>query len=360
MKLPRLESKIDNTRLKDSETQILFESLSTMLSSGIPILDALNTIIEDSNNKNTKVVITQISESINSGKSLAESFGMFPETFDSVFLNIVKSGEASGTLDKVLFSASENLKENIETKNNIKSALFYPLIILSVLTLVTFFVFGYSLPKVAKVFFDLHLNLPSYSSAILHFSVWIGLYKIYLLSLIAVFIILFYLLLKLKPFKHFLLKILFSLPIVSRIANLADLTRFTQTTGLLLNAGVPIIDALEISKEVVFSQSLKNDIGSVRESISKGLTLEKAMKDHPKSFPSLLRRVVGVGEEAGNLGEQLSKIAKNYQKKFSDTIKNLTVIIEPILIILIAVLVALVLVSVVLPIYQGIGSINRH
>src|SRR3990167_825479 len=196
MKLPNFLPTSRNIKLKDSENLFILESLSTMLASGIPITEALASIEEDTNNKKTKKVVQTISEEINNGKSLSESFGRFPESFDPVFLSIVKSGEASGKLDSVLQNASKNLKKNIETKEDIKSALFYPAIILTVLFLVAFLVFGYSLPKVAKVFFDLRLDLPVYSSTILKMALWFGANKATIIVVIAFLVFLLYLLLK--------------------------------------------------------------------------------------------------------------------------------------------------------------------
>ena len=360
MKLPTLFSNSKNIKLSDSENLFILDSLSTMLSSGIPIIEALNSIEEDTNSKNTKQVVRTINQEISSGKSLSESFGRFPESFDPVFLSIVKSGEASGKLDSVLQSASKNLKKNIETKGNIKSALLYPAIIVSILFLVGFLVFGYSLPKVAKVFFDLHLKLPTYSTMVLKTSLWFGDNKITIIIVFACIVVSIYFFLKIKKVKKLLFGALFSLPIISNIVRLKDFSSFTQTTGLLLNAGVPIINAFEISKNVVVSEKLRNDLTRVITQLTEGSSLSKSMKIASKSFPSLLRRVVSVGEESGKLDQSLADISDYYEHKFTEVIKNLTVIIEPVLIIFMAVLVALVLVSVILPIYQGIGTINRQ
>lgn len=362
MKLPfsLTSNNTERIKLNDSETLFVVDSLATMLAAGIPILEAFNSIVEDTTSKNTKVLINKLIQDITDGKSLSEGFSRFPETFDSVFISIVKSGEASGKLDLVLQSAANTLKNSIETKGNIKSALFYPLLIVVVLILVSFFVFGFSLPTVAKVFFDLKVKLPVYSAIIMHVAIWFGNYKYFAAVAFLIFGIALYYCLKLKPVKILLFTILVHLPIISGIVRFLDLARFTQTTALLLSAGVPIIDSLSISKNVVQTNLIKKDIEAFREDLTQGKSLSESMKSTPKSFPSLLRRVVGVGEETGNLDKSLGDISHYYEKKFTDIIKNLTVIIEPILIIFIALLVALVLVSVVLPLYQGIGSINRH
>lgn len=362
MKLPSFLSSNNSKKIKlsDSETLFVVDSLATMLASGIPILEAFTSIVEDTNSKNTKLVINEIIKNITSGKSLSESFSIFPETFDSVFISIVKSGEASGKLDLVLQSAANSLKNSIETKGNIKSALFYPMLIIGVLLLVSYYVFSFSLPTIAKVFFDLKIKLPIYSSIVLHIALWFGTYKYFIALGFVVFAMMIIYSWKIKSVRKQVFRFLNHLPIISTIVRFLDLARFTQTTALLLSAGVPIIDALNISKNVVITDLIKKDIEAVRIDLTEGKSLSESMKLTPKSFPSLLRRVVGVGEETGNLDKSMGDISHHYEKKFTDIIKNLTVIIEPILIIFVAILVALVLVSVVLPIYQGIGSINRQ
>ncbi len=137
-----------------------------------------------------------------------------------------------------------------------------------------------------------------------------------------------------------------------------DLSRFTKTTALLLTAGVPIIDVLDISKNVIISPKLKADIEYLKDSLTEGINLADAMKTRPKSFPSLLKQVIGVGEETGNLDKALEDISGHYEKKFTDIIKNLTVLLEPILIVLIGILVGVVLLSIIVPIYQLISQIG--
>lgn len=345
-------------QLSQNEKLALVEGLSIMLSAGIPILEALESIEEDASQRQAKEVIRGLSKQLSSGKSLSSAMSTYPATFDSVLISIVRSGEESGKLDQVLADLAENLKSSIETANNIKSALFYPALVIVVLIAVSFYMFIFALPKIAQVFLDLGVHLPAYSSFILRSSLFIHDYSLFVVGIFLLIVLAFVYLFRNAKTRVFLFSFLAKLPPIGSLVKYMDLSRFTNTSSLLLSAGVPIIDALEIAGSVVFSPKLKRDIGFLKDSLVSGANLSDSMKERPTSFPSLLRRVVGVGEETGNLDKSLSDISKHYQKKFTDIVKNLTVLLEPTLLVIIGVVVGAVLLSIVMPIYQLIGQIN--
>jgi len=166
-------------KLSDAEKLVFIDSLSTELRAGIPILEALDSLKEDSASNSFKKILERLSDEVSSGKSLSEGLENFPDSFDRVFVNIIKAGEAAGNLDKVLGDAASNLKTSIATTNAVKSALFYPGLVLGVLLAVSFYSFAFSLPKVATIFFQLKLKLPAYSLFILQSSLFVGKYKLF-------------------------------------------------------------------------------------------------------------------------------------------------------------------------------------
>lgn len=345
-------------KISQAEKLAIVEGLSIMLSAGIPILEALESISEDVVNKKTKLILTGLSQEISSGKTLSDAMSNYPEAFDPVFINIVNTGEASGNLDKVLSQLAENLKSSIETANDIKSALFYPALVIVILTAVSFYMFSFALPRIAKVFLDLKVNLPAYSAFILKSSLFFQKYVLFIASGFIVLILLFIRLLYVTRFRRAFFTLLIKVPAIKTLIRFMDLHRLTNTTSLLLSAGLPIIEVLDISKNVVVSPQLKADVDYLKDSLAQGSSMTEAMKSKPKSFPALLRRVIGVGEETGSLDKALADISDYYEKKFTDIVKNLTVILEPVLIVLIGIMVGAVLISIVAPIYQLIGQIN--
>ena len=353
MNLPFLSKEL---RLNPEERLLIIESLSIMLSAGIPILEAFESIAEDASNKKNKRLATEISAEISKGKTLSQAMESYPIIFDEVFLNIVKSGEESGNLDKVLSQAADNLKANIETVNNIKSALFYPIIVVLVLMAVTFYMFAFSLPQIAEVFLDLRLDLPPYSSFILSSSIFFSENLLVFVAIFVGLILLGFWLYTISKIRKFFFSLVIKFPLAKTLVTYIDLSRFSNTVSLLLKAGVPIIQVLDISKNVVIAPRLKVDVELVQKYLTQGLTIVDAMKKTPKSFPSLLRRLAGVGEETGSLDKSFDQISSYYEKKYTDIIKNLTVLLEPILLVLIAILVGGVLISIIVPIYQGIAQ----
>ncbi len=354
-----LPSFLQHKNLSEAEKLVLIESLGTMLRSGIPILEALESIAEDASNSSSRKLIASVASDVASGKTLSDAFSKYPATFERVFIAIVRSGETAGNLDKVLIDSARNLKQNIQTSSNIKSALFYPAIIVLVLLVVAFYSFSFALPKVAEIFFQMKIKLPAYSEFILRTSLFFSKYR-YLVSALFLLSAAFgYKIMTTRRARQLLVGFLLFIPTFSQIVKLLDLARFTNTVATLLKAGVPIIQTLEIAKEVVIEKKLRSAIEAVQEDITKGATIEEGMKKHSKLFPALLRRVVRVGEEAGTLDQSLEDISSHYDGKFTEIVKNITVIIEPILIIFIAVVVAILMLSIITPLYQGIGALNQ-
>ena len=355
MKLPFTSQ---NLKISASERLAIVEGLSIMLAAGIPILEALESLSEDVLKKNTKKVLEVLTRQISSGKSLAEAMSTLPDTFDPVLINIIKAGEASGKLDEVLSQLAQNLKSSIETANNIKSALFYPVLVLVTLAAVSFYMFAFALPRIATVFLDLSIKLPAYSEFILNSSLLFKKYWLFIAAFIIISILIGIRILSIPKIQRRFFAIITLIPALKNLFRYMDLSRFTNTSALLLGAGIPIIEVLEIAKGVVVSTKLNTDISSVTDSLAQGTRLAEAMKKSPDSFPALLRRIIGVGEETGSLDKSLANISNHYERKFTDIVKNLSVLLEPILLIVIGVMVGIVLLSIITPIYQLIGNIN--
>ncbi len=355
MKLPFTSQ---NLKISANDRLAIIEGLSIMLAAGVPILEALEALSEDVFKKNTKRVLEVLTKQISSGKSLAEGMNTLQDSFDPVLINIIKAGEASGKLDQVLTQLAEDLKSSMETADNIKSALFYPILVLLTLMAVSFYMFAFALPRIATVFLDLNIKLPAYSEFILNSSLIFNKYWMFIAAFIVVLVFVGIRLLAIPKIRRRFFVFITLIPALKNLVRYMDLSRFTNTSALLLGAGIPIIEVLEISKGVVVSTKLNKDIAAAADSLAQGTRLAEAMKKSPDSFPALLRRIIGVGEETGSLDKSLANIAKHYERKFTDIVKNLTVLLEPVLLIVIGIMVGVVLLSIITPIYQLIGNIN--
>ncbi len=344
-------------RLPFIEKLTFIESLSIMLSSGIPILEALEAVKDDSLSKNSKSVIGAVIDSVQSGQSLAESFSQFPAIFDPIFINTVKAGEESGNLDKVLLQLVKNLRDIDKLKSDVKAAMLYPAIVLGVLAVVLVVLFGFVVPRVAVIF--TRLNVPKPLPTRIFLAVALSIHRYYLIFGLGIAILaaLTLFLFSNKSFRERIITLGFRLPFFSGILRYVDLSRFSSTLALLLSAGVPIIEGVERATTVVVNKTTKEELGEVAHKLTGGKSLAGSLREY-KTFPALMSRIIGTGEKTGNLDKVLSEVSVYYQDKLEREIKSFSVVLEPALIIIVGVIVAAVILSIIAPIYQLISQIN--
>ncbi|OGY24027.1 MAG: hypothetical protein A2Y57_02225, partial [Candidatus Woykebacteria bacterium RBG_13_40_7b] len=344
--------------LPPTEKLTMVESLSTMLSSGIPILEALESVKEDSTNPLAQKIVSSVIEDVTAGKNLTEALGQFEESFDKVFLSVLRSGEASGKLDQVLKELAQNTRSEMELRDTVRSAMFYPSLVMGLLFVVLAIMLFFVLPRVAIVFNRMQMDLPLPTKILISISLFIAKNTPLVAGSLAAILILIIWLMSLKSTRKALLQIALSSPVLGRILKEIDLTKFSRTLSLLLNSGVPIISSFELAADVVFQDKTKSDLLGIKNKISSGKTLAEAFKSYPKTFPSLVARIISTGERSGTLDKNLLTLSEFYQNKVNNQVKNLSTLIEPILLIIIGVIVGGVIISIIAPIYQLIGQIS--
>jgi type IV pilus assembly protein PilC len=351
--------KINPTKVKlpFSERVAIVESLGVMLKAGIPILDALDSIEQDSTSQKTKQVVQLIRDSIQKGKSLADGFSQFPNVFDKILINTIKSGEESGNLDTVLNELTKSMKRTEELKNDIRSAMVYPAIVLGVLFFVLVVLLGFVVPRIAEVFNRLSIPKPLATRILLNSSTFFSDYLLYFAIFSIVLIIFTVFLFSRKGIRKKIYTASFRLPFIGSILKYLDLARFSGTLALLLSAGIPIIRAVESSATVVVNQKTFNEISEITHSLTKGESLSVSMRKY-KTFPTLMTRIISTGEKTGKLDDVLAGVSNHYHTKLQSQVKVLATSIEPILIVIIGVIVGLVIIAIISPIYQLIGQIS--
>lgn len=344
-------------KLPFNERVAIVESLGVMLEAGIPILDALDSIEEDSTSQKTKQVVQLIRDSIQKGNSLADGFAQFPNVFDNILINTVKSGEESGSLDSVLKDLAESMKRSEELKNDVRGAMIYPAIVLGVLFFVLVVLLGFVVPRIAEVFNRLSIPKPLPTRILLNTATFINDYFIYLAGFLILLVLFLIYLFSQKRIRKILLTASFRLPLFGTILHYLDLARFSGTLSLLLSAGIPIIRAVESSATVVVNHKTFNELIEVAHSLTKGESLSVSMRKY-KTFPTLMTRIISTGEKTGKLDEVLAGVSSHYHSKLQRQVKMLSTSIEPILIVIIGVIVGLVILAIISPIYQLIGQIS--
>ncbi|EKD64582.1 MAG: hypothetical protein ACD_50C00342G0002 [uncultured bacterium] len=346
-----------NISISTNEKIAFVSNLSTMLEAGIPILDTLDSLLEDSKG-NLKKVLETVREDVSSGKRISFAFGKFPKVFDNVTVNIIKASEESGTLDVVLKDLRENITKETEFNDKIKSALIYPAVILVVFLGVLIVILTFVIPKISQVFTRLKVELPLPTQILIFTS---NLVLNYTLPTIIVTLGLalgsFFLY---KKNKKFFLNVFFSLPVVANLAKEIDLTRFSHSLYLLLNAGIPIGSALELTQEVVSKKDVEKAIIHARESVSSGKKLSEGLKDKKKTIPSIMIKLIEAGEKSGSLEKSMQDISKYFEYQVGKTLAATTVLLEPVVLVLTGIVIGGMMLSIIAPIYGLVGQIGAR
>lgn len=341
--------------LKDDEKLVFFEGLSNLLSSGIPIIEAISGFEEDSSKK-LRVILVSLRENLQRGKTIHESLALYPQIFDGVTLSLIQAGEESGSLDAVFETITKNLAEDISFKNKIKNALVYPAVLFVVFLIMLVFIMIYAVPKFKYVFSRLSAQIPAPTRVIFFISDAILNYYPYIL--VGIVAILLTLWLLIKKFKAQLHQVIAVLPIVTNLYNYLDIYRFSKTLSLLITAGIPITNALELCRTTVFKKSNIKRLTQLTTHAETGRDISLFLNSQKGFMPKTMINLVEFGEKSGTLDKSFSKISNLAQLKVQTALDRIAVLMEPLVITIMGVTVGGVMMSIIAPIYQLIGNLN--
>lgn len=338
--------------------KILFtRNMQVMIKAGLPISKALEILVKQTSKKNFKAIISDISSNVQKGKSFADSLALYPKIFPPLFINMIKVGEIGGELEKVLDQLATQMKKDSDLMSNIKSAMIYPVIILTLMIGVIIVMIIFVLPELANVFRDMQADLPLTTRMIIGFSDFISKYGIYVAIGIVLIGVIIYIILKNKEGRRKFHKLILIIPVLGINVKKVNLARFSRTMSTLLISGVPIVDTLKITGEVLGNSMYREAIIAASDDIKKGLRIVEVLDKNKKLFPPLVTQMVAVGEETGNLDNILKDVAEFYEADVTRTTENLASIIEPILMITLGAGVAVMAVAIVSPIYSMMEKI---
>jgi type IV pilus assembly protein PilC len=338
-----------------SEKISLIGNMSTMLTSGIPILEIVNSLLEDAKS-GQKEILTALRDDISQGKQVHTSFARFPKVFDKVTVNVIKASEEAGTLEVTLQDLRSTIRKQVEFNDKVKSSLMYPAFIgvtfVAILLLNLLFV----IPKIAVVFKNLRVKLPLPTQILIFLSDLLTKNTLLVLLALTILAVLIYFFFKLK--KIFILGILFSLPIISGLVKIIDLTRFTRSLYLLLYSGLPITEALELTKEVVTTRKMSAVIEKCKTMVLSGKKMSEGLRSANGYIPIIMIKLVEAGEKTGTLDKSMQEISEYFDYEVSNTLRNLTTIIEPVMLVLVGVVVGGMMLAIIAPIYGLISQVG--
>ena len=325
--------------------------LATMITSGLPLADSLAVLEKQTENASLQTVIKTISEDISGGSNFATSLSKHASVFSTAYINVVKAGEASGTLDKVLLKLADTMEKEREFQGKLKGAMVYPAIITMAMLLVAAIILIFVIPKLSQVYIDMGITLPLPTRILIAVSGFMV--KFWWLVIIGIVggTIGFRRYRKTPEGALVVDRLILKMPVFGKLTRDSSLTEFTRTLGALVSAGVPILESLKIAGETATNATHREAVGRVVSKVEKGATLSKALAAEDV-FPPLIPQMASVGEETGKMDEVLTKVSIFFETEVELEVKNLTTALEPIIMIILGVMVGLLMISIILPIYS--------
>lgn len=337
-------------RVGFTELVILTRQLATMVSSGLVLSDAIDILEEQANNKVLKKTLGEVSQDIKGGLTLAQALGKYPAVFPRLYINLIKSGETSGQLDKVLMQMADGLEKDREFQAKIRGAMIYPVVVLVMMFIVIMIMMLFVIPKLINLYAQSTIELPLPTKILIiisNLSVnfwWVGLIAAVTLG------ILLNRWNKTPEGNLFLGKLILKTPLAGKIVSNVVLTNFNRTFGLLTSAGIPLLESISIVTDLTANPVFKKALKESYAGVEKGLPFSSLLT--ASVFPKIVGHMVKVGEETGKVDEIFFKLASYFESESDHLLKNLTVAIEPIVLIILGLGVGFLVISIILPIYK--------
>ncbi|PIS43151.1 hypothetical protein CO131_02040 [Candidatus Kaiserbacteria bacterium CG_4_9_14_3_um_filter_50_16] len=341
-----------STGIKHSEIIQVARSLSAMLNAGLSLSRSLSIIERQSGNKYLKTIVTELSESIKKGSSFHEALAAYPKVFSKLFIAMVRAGEDSGSLSDALTVVALQMERSEELIRKIKGAMIYPSIVISAVVIVGILMLIYVVPTLTSTFDQLGVQVPLATRII------VGLSNLMVAHVILVLVALVILVAGSTTFVRskfggdVVLSAALHLPVINELIRETYTARASRTLSSLLSSGVPVLEALSITKEVVQANAFAKVVGEAEEHVKKGELLSASFAAHEKLYPILMSDMLAVGEETGKVADMLKQIAEFYEGDVAQKTKDLSTIIEPVLMLLIGTFVGIFAVSMISPIYS--------
>jgi len=350
IKIPGLGGKV-----KAKDVMIFTRQLATMIDAGLPIVQGLDILAQQTVNKAFVTVVKQVKQDVESGSTLAESLKKHPKVFDDLYINMVAAGEAGGILDTILNRLTQYIEKAVKLKSKIKGAMIYPASIVTVAIAVTAILLVYVIPVFADMFASFGKALPLPTQIAINISHFTIAYAYYIIAVILSLVAALRISSRTVKGRLVLDGILLKVPIFGDLFRKSAVARFTRTLSTLLSSGVPVLDALLITGRTAGNKVVEKAVLDARQSISEGKALSTPLEES-QVFPSMVCQMIHVGETTGALDAMLLKIADFYDDEVDDTVANLTALMEPLVIVFLGVVIGGLVVSMYLPIFK-LGSV---
>lgn len=344
-------------RVKQSDLVLFTRQLSSMLSSGLTLMRSLEILKDQMQNPQMSEVVTLVINDVQEGKTLAQALEKHPKVFSPIYVSIIKAGEQSGLLDKVLSRLADNLEKQAKLASTVKSALMYPVIVIILMVVVMVIMMVFVIPQLTVLYTNLNVPLPLPTQIVVGLSNFMIATWPILIGVAFVSVFVFRRWARTSDGRLIIDTFLLKLPVFGKLITQTILAEFSRTFGLLVGTGTLVVEALIDTADTTGNVLFKNAIVGVARQVEKGVTVGDSMAYYPL-FPSLLVQLVRIGEQTGKIDETLLKASEYFEREVDQTVKTLTTAMEPFIMIILGVGVAFLIISVITPIYSLISSIQ--
>jgi type IV pilus assembly protein PilC len=344
-------------KVKGSDIIIFCRQFSTMIDAGLPIIQCLDILYAQNDNKTFKKMLKDVKASVESGQTLAESLRKYPKQFDDLFVNMISAGEAGGILDMILRRLSAYLEKAAKLKAKIKGGMTYPLVTIVIAIVVVAIIMVFVIPVFEEMFSGMGSALPAATQVVVNLSRAVKSNIFYIIGATIIFIYAMRRFYRTEKGRILMDDLLLKIPLFGDLVRKAAVAKFTRTTGTMLSSGVAILDALEIVAKTAGNKTIEKAVLDTRTAIAEGRTMSDPLAESGV-FPSMVCQMIAVGESTGALDAMLTKIAEFYEEEVDQAVENLTALIEPFMIVFLGVVIGGLVVAMYLPIFKMASAIG--
>ena len=340
-------------RVKSDDLVMFTRQLSAMISAGVPILRALNSMAQHAENPSFKKAINVVSKDIEGGQSFADALSKHPAIFDDVYVNMVRAGEAAGILDDILKRLALQQEKNASIRKKVKSAMTYPMVLIGITIIAFFGLMLFVIPSIGKTIKDLageEAELPGLTQAMMGISQFFVNFWFILFPILGAGIWLLLRYIKTPAGKRQFHYLIIKAPIIGKLLKKISIARFTRTFSALIGAGVAVLEALDITSKAVGNTVYTDSLKMAGERVKNGEVLSRIIGEDENLYPPIVAQMLSVGEETGQTDKVLVKVADFYEEEVDVAIESLSSTIEPVMIVVMGAMVGLIAASVMMPI----------
>jgi len=334
------------------EIAVMTRQLATLLKAGLPLVPSLTTLIAQTGHPQLKKTLVRIREEVNEGNSLTGSLSHFPRIFSAFYINMVRAGEASGTLDLILERLADFYENHLALRMKIRSALAYPVLMFLVGSTVLLFLVAFVVPNITRIFGEMHQSLPGITVFLIVVSGFLkSFWWLCLLLLLALIFGIRYAVMKTDRGRYLFDMVKLNAPLFGPVSRKVAVARFSRTLGTLLQSGVPLLSAMEIVRNVMNNRLIADEIKNAGKAVEEGQGLAATLSGN-SLFPPMSIELISVGEQSGTIETMLFRIADAFEREVEASILIMMSLLEPVMVLAMGLVVGFIVISILLPVFE--------